>query len=633
MKERQPAELNESQWRDDAALARRVVRVGIDALLDASDVVKERIGDLLVLSDNEKKEFAFRARIEAYTNLKEPKHPLCLGVFGPPGSGKSFAVKQILEALGHALRVVNLSQLEGPGDLSAALAEVARWSGRKTPVVFFDEFDSSLAGTRLGWLQWLLAPMQDGVIVYEGHPIEMKRAVFVFAGGTADRFEDFPATHGEYFRSAKGPDFVSRLRDHVNIRGVNEWPYRRVRRAITLRLAIERVPGVLANKQDRVADEWMADGFINQVLSVGRFVHGSRSVEALVEMATGPGSKAFTEQSLVDQIGLASHVDFGPLGGLTIALSAGGGADSSDTALEAVWTSVATRLLELGEGLVYGGDPRKGGFTHRLAEAQLRLPTPLGQVGGREDAGFGRPRPARALWLRSGRDADAGESAFDRIDSRPWPTLTADELQELDMEANTDLASSQRDANPESGEESSAEPRSRLGCALVLFRMRAELTRLADAHLIFGGREFGSSGRFPGIAEEVMIGVAAGSAIYICGAFGGAARAVGRVLGLGEPWFGVPDCLRSDKQGPATAPLELAVKEWGGRFQLTHRNDLPLDYEGLVEFLRSHALGGRRWPKNGLTHEENRTLFRSERAEEITDLVVKGLRRRFGDAR
>jgi hypothetical protein len=173
----------------------------------------------------------------------------------------------------------------------------------------------------------------------------------------------------------------------------------------------------------------------------------------------------------------------------------------------------------------------------------------------------------------------------------------------------------------------------RLGRALALFRLRAQVTRLADAHLLFGGREYGSSGRFPGVAEEVMLSLAAGNAVYLCGGFGGAARAVGELLGLGSPWFGVPDCLRTEKHDTGAATLETAVKDWGKRFQLAHRNNLPLGYEELVRFLRSHAIDGPRWPGNGLTADENRTLFRSKDAKEITRLVTKGLRLRFRGAR
>src|SRR5207247_11166602 len=128
---------------------------------------------------------------------------------------KSFAVKQLIKTKGLTARTLNLSQFQGPNDLSAALAELARWTSGETPVVFFDEFDSRLGGAPLGWLQWLLAPMQDGVAFDHSHRVELKRAVFVFAGGTADTFEEFPAAHEGYFRAAKGPDFVSRLRGYV----------------------------------------------------------------------------------------------------------------------------------------------------------------------------------------------------------------------------------------------------------------------------------------------------------------------------------------------------------------------------------------------------------------------------------
>ncbi len=395
--------MSDHQFERDRELARTVVRDGLSALVSAKDVVKQQIEKLCVLSEKESQGFdALRMRIAAYTKLETPEHPLCLGVFGPPGSGKSFAVKQVFKSMGHELCVINLSQLQGPADLSAALADLPQLKAGQMPVVFFDEFDSGLAGTPLGWLQWLLAPMQDGVVFHPGKPIELKRAVFVFAGGTSDSFEEFPDAHVGYFRGAKGPDFVSRLRSYVNVSGVNEWPYRRVRRATVLRLAIERVASGLLDEKGVVAIKSMPDEFIDQVVSVGRFVHGSRSVEALVEMATFPNSKEFTEKDLPAPEVLLGHVDPGPLGGLSIALSAGGDRREGDTGhydegLEDVWTGVATRLLELGAGLVYAGDLRPGGFTTHIAEAYARLPNPLGQPVKSDVHRFARPRPARVV--------------------------------------------------------------------------------------------------------------------------------------------------------------------------------------------------------------------------------------------
>jgi hypothetical protein len=592
--------LDEDPWKDNAELARRVVCEGLGVLQEKGGPVVKTIGKLTVLSQGEADELAaFGDRIEAYFQLKNPERPLCLGVFGPPGSGKSFAVKQVLADKKHALHVLNLGQLQGPGDLSSALAEAARVE--KQPVVFFDEFDSRLGGTPLGWLQWLLAPMQDGFILHQGKPIELKRAVFVFAGGTADRFEEFPDAHEEHFRASKGPDFISRLRGHTNIRGVNDGPYRSLRRALVLRLAVERVAPGLLDKDKKIPDASMPRDLIDQILAVGRFRHGARSVEALVEMSTKPDSQKFSGPPAEAH---ASHIDLGPLSHLVIALSAGGREGDYEARLDEVWPAVARRLLELGAGLVYGGAEQKQGFTERLIEE--RLPNLLGSDERPNDL-FARPRSSRVTWVRRATGPIKGK-LHERVDVRQLPGLSKEELSEL------------------SGSDE------RLGNTLSLFRMRALITRWADAHLAFGGKTSGSSGRFPGIAEEVMLSLAAGNAVYVCGGFGGAAEAVGQVLGLGKPWSLTPDCLRRKAHGRGAAPLEAAVQQWGPRFQLPHRIDLPLDYEHLVEFLRAHALGGEKWPDNGLTPDENRTLFRSTKADEIVKLVTKGLGRRFANS-
>jgi hypothetical protein len=588
--------LSDDLWKDDAKLAQRVVCEGLRVLDEEGEPVVKKVGDLKVLTQVEADEIdAFGKRIDAYFKLKKPERPLCLGVFGPPGSGKSFAVRELLKE--RAIHLVNLSQLQGPGDLSSALAEAKK--AETEPVVFFDEFDCKLGGTPLGWLQWLLAPMQDGLVLDRGVPIEIKRGVFVFAGGTADTFEEFPDAHKEYFRSAKGPDFISRLRGHMNIRGVNDGPYRSVRRAIVLRLAVERVAPGLLDEDEKIPDTKLPHDLIDQILAVGRFRHGARSVEALVEMSTRSDPPQLSK--IPDEVH-ASHVDLGPLSDRVIALSAGGREGDYEASLDEVWPVVATRLLELGAGLVYGGGEQKQGFTESLIEG--RLPNLLCSDDRPPEDLFARPRAGRVTWVRRAQGR-VKSLLHERVDVRDLPGLSERELSEL---FGTD---------------------ERLENTLLLFRMRSLVTRWADAHLVFGGKTSGSSGRFPGIAEEVMLSLAAGNAIYICGWFGGAAQAVGQVLGLDKPWTLMPDCLRREAHGRSAALLEAAVQEWGTRFQLPYGKDLPLDYEHLVEFLRAYALGGPNWPYNGLTADENRTLFRSKDAKEIVKLVTKGLGRRF----
>lgn len=586
--------MKDDLWKDDPDLAREVVCEGL-AALQGKEAVVARFGDLAVFSNGEADQLrSFLERINAYFALEKTKRPLCLGVFGPPGSGKSFAVEELLK--GRVIHRINLSQFQGPGDLSSAVADVANTD--KEPVVFFDEFDSKLGGTSLGWLQWLLAPMQDGFVLHQGKRVEIKRGVFVFAGGTADTFEEFPDAHTGYFRGAKGPDFISRLRGHMNIRGVNEGPYRSLRRAIVLRLAMERAAPDLLDKDKKIPDTRLPPGLIDQILAVGRFRHGARSIEALVEMSPRSDAGKF---SVPPAEARASHVDLGPLSDRVIALSAGGREGDYEASLDEVWPAVARRLLELGAGLVYGGAEQKQGFTERLIEE--RLPNLLGPDERPNDL-FARPRSSRVTWVRRATGPIKGK-LHERVDLRQLPGLSKEELAEL------------------SGSDD------RLGNTLSLFRMRALITRWADAHLAFGGKTSGSSGRFPGIAEEVMLSLAVGNAVYICGGFGGAAEAVGQVLGLDKPWSLTPDCLRRKGHGRGAAPLEAAVQKWGHFFQLPHRHDLPLEYAHLVAFLGFHALDGPNWPDNGLTPDENRTLFRSTDAKEIVKLVTKGLGRRF----
>lgn len=203
--------------------------------------------------------------------------------------------------------------------------------GGEVPLVVFDEFDSHFKSERLGWLKYFLAPMQDGKFKAGESMYRIGKAIFVFAGGISWTFSEFYDQQKDMddFKDAKGPDFVSRLRGHLNISGINPslrrngqnalaeancvpgresiGPVLMFRRAVLLRSLLEDYLKEIFDSNTGIAR--IDRRVIRAFLRVQEYKHGARSMQAIIEMARVSHRGDFQRSSLPSLEQLNMHVD------------------------------------------------------------------------------------------------------------------------------------------------------------------------------------------------------------------------------------------------------------------------------------------------------------------------------------
>ena len=549
--------------------------------------------------------------MDDYAKRPKVSRPLSIAVFGPPGSGKSTYAREIVGSIPEcsAPFVLNLSQLPQSSDLAEAFTKkLLEGPEGGTRVFFFDEFDAALNNAPLGWLRWFLAPMQDGEFFFDGQTVQIGKAIFVFAGGTASTFEDFKsrALLDPGYVDKKVPDFISRLHGFMDIQGINDISEQGIiRRALVLRRRLEsRWPGQVDKKGPLRIDKSLVDALLQDI----HFVHGARSMEAFLSVCRLNDKKLGSVTPPSDEI-KKLHLSRGKLDGKAIGISAG----PLEPEMQPLLDRLAELLLRNGATLAYGGEFVPKGTLQAVTTAAAGIPERL----IRWDAKRIRNYVAFPTELNTKVQQMQGAQYVSFL---PLATMPALELSELGVPRNSWFPARPRNATEP------YDPRRHMAWALSLFRMRVRLVHDIDALVVVGGKDDGRSwGRFSGIAEEVMLALALGKPIYVLGGPGGAARAVGRLLGLAEAIANRKTCLVHDDD-PAFLRL---LPKYDHCFSIAGRAALPLCIDELRQFIANHSVTTAAWPWNGLKPDENRELFkRSIRglgAKHAVDVVVQAL--------
>jgi hypothetical protein len=555
--------------------------------------------------------------LDAYGGRESVEYPLSIAVFGPPGSGKSTWVRAILASLETKCapyETLNLTQYT-PEKLSARIVEVVKDKKHEglTKVFFFDEFDTTLDKQTLGWLSWFLAPMQDSKIL----ETKLPKSIFIFAGGTATSLMEFEeralSKPGEY-REKKVPDFISRLRGFVDIQGINNpGPERPIRRALALsKMLGKRWKGL---REDRKGIFPIEEDLVRSLLSNAHYVHGFRSMEALLDMCRFDGKnpdELLHAKHLPENDLKRLHVSRGPLDNRTIGISSGQEAEEAADFLH----GLAKDLLLNGATLAYGGDFVPEGTLKALVETVREIPP---ELVSRSDK-----RIQNYLGFPSFLNPDVEkqhEECGDVVEFHKLKTLSAEEKTALGVPKDAWFS-----ARPlEVGQIYNSNHH--LAWSLSLFRMRARLIQDIDALIILGGKSAASWGRFSGIAEEIMLALAFGKPVYVLGWRSGAALTTAQLLGLGDS---LVNSHFNFKNAEGLQAEDIPPK-FRSCFAIPGLPRLPLEIPEVCEYLMQHAVTTPLWPWNGLQLEENRTLAHEELPEggwpELVSLIMKGLSR------
>jgi hypothetical protein len=153
--------------------------------------------------------------------------------------------------------------------------------------------------------------MQDGEFMENGRIHPIGKGIFVFAGATRHSFDSFCVIGGDDELSAKKPDFISRLKAYLDIKGPNgnpntvEDPLFMIRRAFLLNPFLRMYAPSIS--EDGCFQ--MEENVLNAFLRVGEYKYGARSMETLVRMSNIKNKKKYEYSCLPPGQVMGMHVN------------------------------------------------------------------------------------------------------------------------------------------------------------------------------------------------------------------------------------------------------------------------------------------------------------------------------------
>jgi len=303
---------------DAIKIARDIVREG--PLSGLRQVPMANFDRLFLYDRKEMEQFrSVYSTIKAYTT-RQSTSPLNIALFGPAGSGKSFAAMEVAVMACRPNKIeslhFNLGEFEGPKDLVNAfhLIRNSTLAGYLT-LAYFEGFDNDLLDRPLGWVSFLSSYISSGTFVDKDHTIQhIGRAVFLFGSEHTATFDEFEQRLQSLAISGKSTanysDFISSIYDTVNMRGPDRChPFDTIfpiRRAVMLRNMLDEIAPSL-----RVGNRFpIEDDVLHGLLLVPKFRHGTRSLRSLLEMCRFSSRPTFDRMVLPPPSQLRLHIDY-----------------------------------------------------------------------------------------------------------------------------------------------------------------------------------------------------------------------------------------------------------------------------------------------------------------------------------